>query len=656
MSCTYAYRGGPQVVIVRRARAEEQDVTQEVEAKENGPGVTTPSADDPAGSKALLQLVEGPAVAALAGLALVAFCVVVWASPRGIDFTDEGIYLQYYRWWKVPELTFTGAPMLLGPVFELLGWSVPALRVTKAVLLVASAALLGHAAARYLFAHLPAHLASRRRHALVILSAILGSFSLYSWLPQSPGYNDLAVMISSAIVAATLLWALADGRRAAALGALIGAAAVCLLFVKWPSAVMVAAGVGAFQMASGRTRRIPAFVVAALGGAVGMVLVLQIAAGPLADRVTNLVGASDTVLEGLGFFDAYLRPYATSMTRALWRSSGLVVPTVVPFLALAVVVGRRSRVVAAGLITAGLGVFLVSLRIRGHLTGGEVNVVALESTFPAVYLAVIGSLLVAVLLARVSPMPAPESSLRPQGAGRSLAVGVALVSLMPMLQAIGTGNPPFRIAFCAGAAWGAAAAMLGQIAIWRGGPAMVMPATMAVVCVAGVGVVAGVDGLRTDSFRVGPLAAQTVAVPSAPALDGLRVDPSTASLVAQVRGLLDARGLLEYPAFSSANGTGLTFAVGLRHPPAGLFIEEPLPGIVRSRIREACRIDAIGPEEPPVVISIGDEVPAVTAEELRLCGIDFPSSYEPVRVMPEPAAYSSFRRDGVTVWIPRARS
>ena len=58
--------------------------------------------------------------------AIVVSFVAVWlAASRGLDLTDEGIYLVTYRAFREPDLTFTGAPAILGPLFQTLGWSIP---------------------------------------------------------------------------------------------------------------------------------------------------------------------------------------------------------------------------------------------------------------------------------------------------------------------------------------------------------------------------------------------------------------------------------------------------------------------------------------------------------------------------------------------------
>ena len=47
---------------------------------------------------------------------------------HGFEIADEGFYLLPYRWWDANHLTFTGAQYFYGPVFELLGHNIAALR------------------------------------------------------------------------------------------------------------------------------------------------------------------------------------------------------------------------------------------------------------------------------------------------------------------------------------------------------------------------------------------------------------------------------------------------------------------------------------------------------------------------------------------------
>jgi hypothetical protein len=133
-------------------------------------------------------------------------CWLAWtAAPRGVDFSDEGIYLVSYRYYRSPEMVYNGAPAVFGPLFDLVGQSVSSLRRIKLVLVLASGVGLGWATAAFVARRLSRTL---RLDAIAIrvtisLFVAVGAFTMYTWLPQSPGYNDLSVMCAMALAAVT---------------------------------------------------------------------------------------------------------------------------------------------------------------------------------------------------------------------------------------------------------------------------------------------------------------------------------------------------------------------------------------------------------------------------------------------------------------------
>ena len=604
---------------------------------------------------ALLSTMARIGVAALTVTVLFSVWILIRASPRGLDLTDEGIYLNNYRAWRNPQLTFTGAPVIFGPIFQLLGWSIPNLRLVKLALLLGTSSFLGYATVRFVFAHVQPQVLRREKQAIVVCVSILGSLSVYAWLPQSPGYNDLAIMFSALAVALTLFWSTAVGRNRIILACLIGSVSVLLLLVKWPSAVCTAAGITAFIFASGRRKRFPSFLGAAFGGGFTTLVFVQLVAGKLPERVKTLKGSSTTSLQGLDFLDAYVWNYTRNIehtARGVLRIGG---PVIFPCLIVALLLIRRRAVLAGLVYSIGLVLLVARTRYKSYLTGGEINVVQLESTFPIFFLAALGVTVLYLVYQRNRPFSSPADSI-PLFQPKSLIAGITLLSFAPLLQAVGTGNPMFRIAFCAGAAWSAAIAALMIVAVERGGTPFLAPAICSLATVCAVGLLPGLQGLWTDSFRVGPLWKQTVSVPSAPEVRGMRFDPATADLIAKTRAILSSEGFVGKPGFSTSNGTGLTYAVGLAQPLAGLFVEEPLPEVLEVRIREACRLGVITASEPPVVLSLGGERPPVATRELQACGIKFPSGYRSFRVKPPSGGYPHMRDEGITVWLPTADS
>ena len=73
-----------------------------------------------------------PWIAAVSGLVTALWvAAALMMAGRGFDVTDEGFYVLSYRWWDSTPRVFTGVQYLYGPVFGLLGWSIPGLRVVR---------------------------------------------------------------------------------------------------------------------------------------------------------------------------------------------------------------------------------------------------------------------------------------------------------------------------------------------------------------------------------------------------------------------------------------------------------------------------------------------------------------------------------------------
>ena len=147
------------------------------------------------------------------GLVLARLVWLAWtAASRGVDFTDEGIYLVSYRYYHDPEMVYNGAPAIFGPLFYLVGYSVVSLRRIKIILLLLSGLGLGWATAGFVRRRTTAtsSIAVIPRDVAVTVFVAIGGFTMYTWLPQSPGYNDLSVLCAMAL-AATIL-PLLDGR------------------------------------------------------------------------------------------------------------------------------------------------------------------------------------------------------------------------------------------------------------------------------------------------------------------------------------------------------------------------------------------------------------------------------------------------------------
>lgn len=583
-----------------------------------------------------------------ASVAIVVSSVAVWlAASRGLDLTDEGIYLVTYRAFRDPDLTFTGAPAILGPLFQALSWSIPALRQAKLIAFVIASGALGVVVGQFVSGRVaPRNLPQTPTKVAFALLTVVGGMSVYSFLPQTPSYNDLAILLTMAAVAISIRGI--DRGVSVANAAALGFVGTLLLFVKFPSAVVVGAacvGALALRRRGGVLRLLSSLSGGALLGFAGGLATLQLLGGDVVDRFRALQRSNTTSVKGQELSQAYLRVYLDG----LGSVARAVLP---PALALGVAAlaawflfRRRPAVLTAFLALLSGGILTYAWR-KGFLVGGSDNVGILQSAFP---LLSVGAIVVAVTARRSSGAEPPL--VRSSEADRDLAVGIVLVIAAPTLQGIGSGNSPFMIAAAAGALWVAGILALLLWLVPRRG-------VLSLAGLFGAGLVTlgsfaiGAPALWLRPFRVaGDLRDQTAVVQGVPRLSGVRLDPATADFISDAFRALDRRGLVGRPGFSSFAGVGLSYALELKHPPAGMYVDEALPKVLRARIAEACEIGVITPDQPPLILTETKRYSA-TQDGLSSCGIDFPSAFEELR-FPAPPYLVSAGMASVSIWIPK---
>lgn len=578
---------------------------------------------------------------------LVVSALAVWiGTSRGFDLTDEGIYLVTSRAFRRPELTFTGAPGMLGPVFQLLGWSIPWLRRVKLIAFLVMSGVLGTTVERVLIRRIGGR--SERdlaRLVWVVALVMVGGLTVYSLLPQSPGYNDLAILLSMAAVVVTVR-AIADGASIRT-GVGLGFFGVLLFFVKFPSAAMV--GAGCLTVLVVRRRGAVAILLRtlALGGAVGGVIalgLLQVLSGNVISRAQAVFRANSTAVKGQSLSNSYGDIYLSAAGSILRGVGPLVAVVGVAAVVVRWLVRRAPWAACLTMLAVSLAVVAVARR-RQFFTGGQDHVSTLQNAFP---------LLAAIVVLSAWSLrgPAVEGGVSDDDRRRGdLLAGVALLLAAPTLQAIGTGNTPFVIAASAGALWMSGfLVVLFWLAPLRG------PASLASIGLAGlVGGATwllGAPALWLTPFRLaGDLRDQTTLVRGVPRLSGVHTDPATAAFMTDAHRVLADRRVLGRPGFSSFAGVGLAYALELGHPPAGIYIDEPLAGVLSGRIADACRIGAISPDEPPVVLTDASRF-STTTRALEECGIDFPDGYERV-TLASPPFLADFGIARISLWTPK---
>jgi hypothetical protein len=125
----------------------------------------------------------------LVGLAITAWIVVmIWASNKGFDITDEGLYLYNYSPFNDSKISFTNVHLVQKFLFPFVECSIQNLRIEKLLLSLLAAACFSFSAIYYLKNSLNIFLPTSKILFAYILT--VSGFSLtYAFGPQSPSYN-----------------------------------------------------------------------------------------------------------------------------------------------------------------------------------------------------------------------------------------------------------------------------------------------------------------------------------------------------------------------------------------------------------------------------------------------------------------------------------
>lgn len=593
------------------------------------------------------------------GVVMARVVVLAWtAASRGIDFTDEGIYLVSYRYYHSPEMVYTGAPAFFGPLFQLVGYSVVSLRRVKLILILICGLGLGWSTAAFVS---PRPVDSRWSDVLPLRIAIavfvtIGGFTMYTWLPQSPGYNDLSVLCAMAL-AAVLLPAISgnsSGRRwwLVAAGAVTGIA----MINKWPAGLcMVGVVVVAVVLALGWRGATRCVGWSAAGVMVGSVL-LAVVSGGFFDRLTELRSASEQITNSLPIWDSYLVPY--------WRNVVDVVRLVGAkvWLVLAVGVGlslkkslRRSSLLG-GMLVLGVLLAVNAGSATGMFRGGNLNVQISQVALP-LFLVLAAVVWLIAQVAAALPAADPNGdvaewvnsregvvSMRVRGAAVMLLVGLGGA------QAFGTLNPPMYAVVSSGALFAAAIVIVAanSVNVWR--PAT-FPLCALLIMMPLVTERMMQSGLWQHPYELGTdLNAQNVELDSVIGYKGISTDSGTAELLHNLSAIANRRGLVGRPGLSVSFSPGYALALGLTHPPADLFISSAdyYAGIYGQRVRTACSRGVINRDDPPVILTNGPTAPARISALLAACGIAFPADFD-LEIAASPAV-------SIGVWIPNPQS
>ena len=570
----------------------------------------------------------------LLGVIVVAGGLAAWwiltagrAANEGFDITDEGYYLLSYRWWDQNPLALTGVQYLYGPIFEWLGYDIVRLRFFRLLTVVVVHLLFGYSFMRWLRGRRPGAPPTKLWELAGMATILAAGGMCYSWLPMSPGYNDVILLGALTLVACVLWMATAvDRGTPVPFWVLIVAGLVIgmMVLAKWTSVVVIGLIViAALIVLSGQgLQAVVRGIGFALAGMGVTALVVQLFVVRLNVAVPGIMTVNRFIAETSYSPTALLHVYWSTglelLGTTLRRHALLLIAAAVA------VIGRWPwlRIVAAVLAVAG---FVLSVRrvvVDDAAIGGSAHTSDYTVTLLAAVLVALVTALAAVLAGRYGLTR--RSALSRENARGWVVLGLLVV--LPLVQAFGTNNPLYTIGFNAFAAW--AAVMIAVLTgIWA--VPVVARVTVGVVTVASLVAVASISysGMFLHPYRsVGH--AELTEPATLPPLKGVYVQPSAArnyaALEAELRPYLQptARPIL---AFDKMAGLVLM----LQGKPVGeAWVAPKERNRTAAGIEEVCRHgQPWNPGRPPIIL-LNRRISDLEIAALRACALDFTADYE----------------------------
>ena len=570
----------------------------------------------------------------LLGVIVVAGGLAAWwiltagrAANEGFDITDEGYYLLSYRWWDQNPLALTGVQYLYGPIFEWLGYDVVRLRFFRLLTVVVVHLLFGYSFMRWLRGRRPGAPATKLWELAGMATILAAGGMCYSWLPMSPGYNDVILLGALTLVACVLWMATAVDRGTPVpfwVLMVAGLVIAMMVLAKWTSVVVIGLIViAALIVLSGQGLQAVARGIGfALAGMGVTALVVQLFVVRLNVAVPGIITVNRFIAETSYSPTALLHVYwwtGLELLGTTLRQHALLL-----IAAAVAVIGRWPwlRIVAAVLTVAG---FVLSVRrvvVDDAAIGGSAHTSDYTVTLLAAVLVALVTALAAVLAGRYGLTR--RSALSREKARGWVVLGLLVV--LPLVQAFGTNNPLYTIGFNAFAAW--AAVMIAVLTgIWA--VPVVARVTVGVVTVASLVAVASISysGMFLHPYRsVGH--AELTEPATLPPLKGVYVQPSAArnyaALEAQLRPYLQptARPIL---AFDKMAGLVLM----LQGKPVGeAWVAPKERNRTAAGIEEVCRHgQPWSPGRPPIIL-LNRRISDTEIAALRACALDFTADYE----------------------------
>lgn len=576
----------------------------------------------------------------MAPLALAIGAVVLMGSwsvaavlmcTRGFDITDEGYYILAYRDWDTNLRTFTGSQYIYGPVFDLVGQSVPGLRLVRLASVLAAHGAFAWGFVTWLAVQPDGTQLSRSWRWAAGLAVIASGGVVYGWLPLSPGYNDVSVLGSLVLMAYVLRVARGcqlDQRVPILPFALMGPVMVAILLAKsvagLPSVLFVLVVTAAVCLQASARRGLGVGVVV-LAGSVGVSLVaVNLLVMPFSRMLPPMRTVNSLVVAGTNSPIRLLEMYVSSSRQLVVGTLVvLVVPLVVVLVAcLALRLQMRGVALTLLALAAPSGLLLLNPRRVGLPPAGPSAVLGYAAALAAMALFVI------VVLSTDAKRRRRRQPAGAQARGRARIV-VAAIAVLPAVQALGTGNALYVMAVNAIACW--VALMVMAVVAVRERPTLFVPVLSATVVAVVLAGGTGVDGLLVHPYRADSYQAATQAIGGTGVLAGLRVAPQRAEGFDRLLGTASPSGAHSRVVLAFDEMPGLVLLLDARTPGEAWYSATDLARTAAG-IRSSCAMLQDPRNESPVALF--NRVPAASDRAaLRACGIVLTADPTTVRLV-----------------------
>ncbi len=485
---------------------------------------------------------------------------------KGFAVQDEGSYVLSYRYWHSNPYFVSGSQYFYGPVFEVLGESIPWLRVLRLVMVIGVNAWFARCFLAWLDQHGPAALPASRASLTLLLTAA-GGMS-YLWAPLTPGYYDLTADVALALVALMFLallrgprpsWWIPRGDRPPERRP--GGHEVDSLPRRGARPARATARIGPGNGARLR------YLVQALLGAVLALRVFQLYALPVDTFTTTLWRVSRlTAIDNHGV--GYLARVAIVSTAVIAMGAAVLGAPLWAGLVAARRAGRRRPEVARRWLLGG-GILSLLLTVVVASGGGATRIWGF-----------LGLVLAALVAAAIG---AHLSGRRPIPGGRSGWWVAAVLFLVPVLQTAGSNVPSLYVIVECLAMWLGLVLMLVAHAPPGGLAREAVLVNLGVVVVA-TAIIAAQSTLMSP-FKTSPFPDDTTTVPGL----GVRLAPAQAKQYAALRTALAPYVVKDTtPVLTLDQLAGLAYLVG-GVPAGSTWTDQWTPSRTAGILELACR-------------------------------------------------------------------